>query len=63
VKAFTADARYFSEENMVAVDENDRIDDAFIATGRQKHKDVMPDSPKGRPPNDLIPKQKMARRN
>ena len=63
VKAFTADARYFSEENMVAVDENDRIDDAFIATGRQKHKDVIPDSPKGRPPNDLIPKQKMARRN
>ena len=63
VKAFTADARYFSEENMVAVDENDRIDDAFIATGRQNHNDVMPDSPKGRPPNDLTPKQKMARRN
>lgn len=63
IKAFTADAGYFSEENMEAVDSNERIDDAFIATGRQKHSDPVPDSPKGRPPKDLTAKQKMARRN
>ena len=50
VKAFTADAGYFSEENMAAVDDNARIDAAYIATGRQKHSDAVPDSPKGRPP-------------
>ncbi|HIE98193.1 MAG: IS1182 family transposase [Fuerstiella sp.] len=63
IKAFTADAGYFSEDNMEAVDSNERIDDAFIATGRQKHNDKVPDAPKGRPPKDLTPKQKMARRN
>ena len=47
VKAFTADAGYFSEENMAAVDDNARIDAAYIATGRQKHSDAEPDSPKG----------------
>ena len=63
VKAFTADAGYFSEENMAAVDDNARIDAAYIATGRQKHSDAVPDSPKGRPPIDMTAKQKMARRN
>ena len=63
IKALTADAGYFSEDNMDAVDSNERIDDAFIATGRQKHNDKVPDAPKGRPPKDLTPKQKMARRN
>lgn len=63
IKAFTADAGYFSEDNMDAVDSNERIDDAFIATGRQKHNDKVPDAPKGRPPKDLTPKEKMARRN
>lgn len=63
IKAFTADAGYFSEDNMEAVDANERIDDAFIATGRQKHNDKVPDAPKGRPPKDLTGKQKMARRN
>ena len=63
IKAFTADAGYFSEENMDAVDSNARIDDAFIATGRQKHNDPIPECPKGRPPKDLTAKEKMARRN
>lgn len=63
IKSFTADSGYFSEENMGSVDSNDRIDDAFIATGRQKHNDPVPDSPKGRPPKNLTAKQKMARRN
>jgi len=63
VVAFTADTGYFSEENMEAVDSNERIDDAFIATGRQKHSDPVPESPKGRPPKGLSAKEKMARRN
>jgi transposase len=63
IESFTADAGYFSEENMETLDSNDRIDAAFVATGRQKHSDPTPDSPKGRPPADMTPKQKMARRN
>jgi len=63
VGVFTADAGYFSEENMVALDSNCRIDNTFIATGRQKHNDKVPGAPKGRPPKDLTAKQKMARRN
>jgi len=63
VNAFTADAGYFSEENMESLDGNDRLDDVFIATGRQKHNEGVPSSPKGRPRNDLTAKQKMARRN
>jgi len=63
IGAFTADTGYFSEDNMNALDSNERIDDVFIATGRQKHNDKVPDSPKGRPPKDLTAKQKMARRN
>jgi transposase len=63
VSVFTADAGYFSEENMVALDSKDRIDNTFIATGRQKHNDKVPEAPTGRPPKDLTAKQKMARRN
>ena len=63
IKAFSADAGYFSDDNMSAVDANERIDNAFIATGRQKHNDKVPDAPKGRPAKDLTAKQKMARRN
>ena len=63
IGAFTADTGYFSEDNMSALDSNERIDDVFIATGRQKHNDKVPDAPKGRPPKDLTAKQKMARRN
>ena len=63
VGAFTADAGYFSEENMEALDENDRIDDVFVATGRQKHDEPSPPSAQGRPPKNESAKQKMARRN
>jgi len=63
IGAFTADAGYFSEENMDALDDNDRLNNVFIATGRQKHHDKVPNSPKGRPPKNLTAKQKMARRN
>jgi len=37
IRAFSADTGDFSEENMNALDSNERIDDVFIATGRQKH--------------------------
>ena len=63
IGAFTADTGYFSEENMHALDSNDRIDHVFIATGRQKHNEPVPKAPKGRPPKDLTAKQTMARRN
>lgn len=45
IGAFTADTGYFSEENMNALDAHDRIDAVFIATGRQKHHDKVPESP------------------
>jgi len=41
IAALTADAGYFSEENMESLDANDRIDAAYIATGRQKHSDAV----------------------
>lgn len=63
IRAFTADAGYFSEQNMETLDANERLDKVLVATGRQKHNDPVPDSPKGRPPKDLTAKQKMARRN
>ena len=63
IGAFTADAGYFSAANMNALDAHKRINDVFIATGRQKHHDKVPDSPKGRPPKNLTARQKMARRN
>jgi transposase len=63
VGAFTADTGYFSEENMEALDENERIDNVFVATGRQKHNEPSPPSAQGRPPKNESAKQKMARRN
>ena len=62
VQAFTADAGYFSEDNVASLDTNERIDESFIATGRMKHNEQVPDSPKGRPPKNQTPKQKMARK-
>ena len=63
IGAFTADTGYFSAANMNALDAHKRINDVLIATGRQKHHDKVPDSPKGRPPKNLTARQKMARRN
>jgi hypothetical protein len=36
--------------------------DTHIATGRQKHSDPPPLSPRGRIPNDATPRQRMARK-
>ena len=60
IGAFTADAGYFSEDNVTALAANERIDEAYIATGRLKHHEQVPDAPKGRPPQDLTTKEKMA---
>jgi hypothetical protein len=62
IGAFTADAGYFSEDNVAALDANERIDAAYIATGRLKHHEQVPEAPKGRPPKDLTTKEKMARK-
>jgi hypothetical protein len=62
IGSFTADAGYFSEDNVTSLDESDRIDEAYIATGRLKHHEQVPDAPKGRPPKDLTTKEKMARK-
>jgi transposase len=62
IAAFTADAGYFSEDNVATLAANDRIDEAYIATGRLKHHEPVPAAPRGRPPKDLTPKQQMARK-
>lgn len=62
IGALTADAGYFSEDNVTTLAANERIDQAYIATGRLKHHEQVPDAPKGRPPKDLTTKEKMARK-
>ena len=62
INAFTADAGYFSEENVTSLQENDRVNEAYIATGRLKHHEQVSSAPHGRPPKDLTAKEKMARK-
>lgn len=62
IEAFTADAGYFSEDNAAALEANERIDEAYVATGRTKHHASTPDAPRGRPPKDMTAKEKMARK-
>lgn len=56
----TADAGYFSGPNVAAVEDMEIA--PFIATQRLKHNEQIPSAPKGRIPNDLTPKQRMARK-
>jgi len=62
VAAFTADAGYFSEENVAVLDENERIEEGYLATGRLKHHEQVPEAPRGRPPKGLSAKEQMARK-
>jgi transposase len=62
IRAFTADAGYFSDDNVTFLDKHERIAEAYIATGRLKHHEQVAPAPKGRPPKDLSTKQKMARK-
>jgi len=55
-----ADAGYLSAENIATTAVHGL--DAHIATGRQKHSDPPPLSPRGRIPNDATPRQRMARK-
>jgi Transposase DDE domain len=58
--ALTADAGYFSEENIKATTAHGL--DAHIATGRFKHSEPQPPAPRGPIPTDATPKQLMARK-
>jgi transposase len=60
IGAFDADTGYFSEENVSYLE--DQEIDPYIATERLKHHEKIPLVPKGRPPKDLTPKQRMARK-
>jgi len=56
----TADAGYFSEENVEACEQHSV--DPYIATGRFKHSEPQPPAPRGPIPKDATPKQRMARK-
>jgi len=55
-----ADAGYWSETN--AAELTERTIDAFIATGRLKHGQIIPPAPRGRIPAAATPKERMARK-
>lgn len=63
-KEFLADAGYCSADNLDQATEvsADAGTEFFIATGRSKHDDPIPASPRGRIPKDATPKQRMARK-
>ena len=57
---FLGDAGYFSESNV-----NTLVDaklDPYLATQRLKHNEQIPEAPRGRIPDGLSPKQRMARK-
>jgi len=58
--ALAADAGYFSEANVTITAAHGL--DPHIATGRQKHSDPPPITPRGPIPKDATPKQRMARK-
>lgn len=59
-KQVLADAGYWSETNTEGL-ESMGIE-PFIATQRRKHSDPLPPAPRGRPPQNLSPKERMARK-
>ena len=59
-KKLSADTGYFSETNIEYL-EGEEID-SYVATGRHKHGDPPEPSPRGRIPNDLTKKERMARK-
>lgn len=58
--ALTADAGYFSEENVTTCEQHGL--DPYIATGRFKHSEPPAPAPRGPIPKDATPKQRMARK-
>jgi len=59
-KTLLADAGYFSANNVAAVTQAGI--DPLLATGRLKHGEKPPATPRGRIPNNLTPKQRMTRK-
>ncbi len=57
--AITTDAGYFSETNLMLFE--DALLDPFMAIKKMKHGEVLPPV-RGRPPNDLTPKERMIRK-
>jgi transposase len=60
VREMTADSGFFSEENVAFVEGLDI--EPFMATERLKHHEEIPPAPRGRCPQKLTAKQRMARR-
>jgi transposase len=60
IKSASTDSGYYSESN-VQFAEAMKID-VYIATGRIKHNDVIPEAPRGRPPKGLTVEEKMVRK-
>jgi transposase len=60
IKSASADSGYYSESNVLFA-QDEKID-AYIATGRIKHHDAMPQAPCGRLPKDLTVQEKMTRK-
>lgn len=59
-KKVLADAGYWSEANVEALKK--RAIEAFVAPERRKHSDPLPPAPRGRPPKNLTPKERMKRK-
>ena len=57
--AITTDAGYFSETNLMLFE--DALLDPFMATKKIKHGEVVP-LVRGRPPNDMTPRERMIRK-
>ena len=57
---FSSDSGYFSEDNVTWI-EGQGID-GYVATGRLKHSQKVLPQPRGRPPNGLTVKERMARK-
>jgi len=60
IKKASMDNGYFSEENVKWLEEQEI--DGYVATERIKHGERVPSAPRGRPPDNLTAKEKMARK-
>jgi transposase len=60
VKEMVADSGFYSEANVTYL-EGEEID-PYIATERLKHHEEIPDAPRGRCPQEMTAKQRMARK-
>ena len=59
-KRVLADAGYWSAQNVADLERMGI--DPYIASERRKHSDPLPPAPRGRPPKNLTPKERMNRK-